>query len=202
MAGQGFGIKAELQGMAEILLKLEALKQGVRGRITRKAVSEAIKPILKDAKQRAAKSSGLLTRSISHKVKTYRSTGVTVGLIGPRRGLKKLRVVAKSRRKRADLTKVVTTKTGKIRYVRERYVNPVRYAHLVELGRGPIAVKGKRALTDASKFFGLRAAAVRPRPFLRTAWDAGRSQAQATIAGIIAAEIETLAAKKAPKEPV
>lgn len=85
---------------------LEKLGRAGANRVVRKAVSKAIQPLAKDLKQSVPVRTKLLKRSIGRKVKSYRASGVTAGVAGPRRGFG-------------------TTIQGRRR-------DPVRYAHVVE----------------------------------------------------------------------
>jgi HK97 gp10 family phage protein len=131
-----FTIKAQIDGVKDMLAALDGLKKAVRNRILKRAVNKGIKIILKAAKGRAPRESGLLKKSLGSKVKVYRSSGVVVGIVGPRKGFKGEVVRKKGRWFPVSV-----------------YSDPVRYAHLVELGTshapakpflGP-AVTGSRA---------------------------------------------------------
>lgn len=137
-----FGIRAELSGIREVMARLEGLKPGKVRRIHRKVLNEVTKPVLKTAKSLVPRRTGQLRKSLGRKVRTYPS-GVTVGVIGPRNGF-------------------LIVKDGK-------RINPVKYAHLVELG------------TRHS----------RPQSFLRAAWD----RHAAAIPGIAARVVFTELAK-------
>ncbi len=121
--------------------------------ISQKAATEAIQKgmraacqlIAKDAKARVRVRTGLLRKSIGWKVKTYPSK-IVVGIVGPRKTFKTRidgKIVRRSLR---------TQVNGK-------WVNPVKYAHLVEFG------------TVHS----------RPFPFMRPAWDANRGKIGAIL---------------------
>lgn len=147
-------IKGTLTGLDQSLKLLQGLKQGVRNRILRAALSKATTPMLKTAKRLAPVETGLLRKSIGRKVKTYASTGSVVVVIGPRTGFRR----------------EVTVRGRKM--IR----NPVKYAHLVELGHGGPSPAPAH-------------------PFLRPAWDNHKAQAQRIVAAEIVAGIEREAAK-------
>jgi HK97 gp10 family phage protein len=109
-------IKGKLEGLEGVLGRMSALRQSARGRIQRKAVNKATRPLAKDTKLLVPVETGTLKRSIGSKVKTYKS-GTTVGLIGPRKGMGREVVARKG------------PKAGRV-----EFRDPVRYAHLVEFG--------------------------------------------------------------------
>ena len=112
-----YRVKAQVDGLADLLARLNGLKRQVASRILRKAVAEAGKIILKVAKQKAPRESGLLRKSLGRKVKVYRSSGTAVAIVGPRLGFKQVVRRARGKWFPADVAS-----------------NPVKYAHLVELG--------------------------------------------------------------------
>jgi HK97 gp10 family phage protein len=59
----------------------------VQRRALRPAVSAAATPIVKAAKAKAAKRSGLLKKSLGKKIKTYADKGMVIAVIGPRTGV-------------------------------------------------------------------------------------------------------------------
>lgn len=160
-------IRGELVGLKEALKALDGLSRTVRNKALRPAMTEASKLV-----QGAARAlvpvgeTGMLKKSLDRKVKTYRGSGVVVGIVGPRTGL-------------AGARKGGKRLTAFGRKIAALGVNPGKYAHLVEGGHRMV---GHRP--------GLVAAgAVRPRPFLRPAFERSREQAVAVIARRIAAEL-------------
>ncbi len=107
-----FTIKAKIDGLQPLLRTLAEAGKNVQKKGTRKAVGAAGKIILKAAKTRVRRKSGLLARSLGRKVKVYRGSGVAVAVVGPRKGFK-MEVVRDGRTVLSD---------------------PIRYAHLVEFG--------------------------------------------------------------------
>lgn len=107
-----FAFRGEFRGLKETFRKLSALKTSVSKRILKKALGDASKKVLKDAKAKVPMASRLLKKSLGRKVKVYRRSGVVVALVGPRSGFKGMVI----RANRAVLA------------------NPTKYAHLVELG--------------------------------------------------------------------
>ena len=128
--GVGFGIRLvgdkELKRAFKQLARLDERKKNT---IVRQALGKAAKPILKNARARVPVESGLLKKSLGVKTKTYRRSGVSIAVIGPRKGFK---------------TKVggVKTRVGSAKGDETRQVrNPAKYAHLVELGTEHSAAK-------------------------------------------------------------
>ncbi len=168
-----FTIRVELQGLQEAISSLQGLKRSVRNRILKKAITKAVQPITKDAKARAPRRSGALRKSIYYKVVSYRRNGTVAGVIGPRKGF--------------------------ARVLDGKRIDPVYYAHLVELGRKGVSVKKVKVLSDGTRFYGSTVAAVAPQRFLQQAWAAGSQRAAATFAAIVAEEIRKEAAKARTK---
>lgn len=96
---------------AETVRALLALKPAVAKRLMRYALSAGARIIAREAKDLAPRDTGLLKRSIGIRAVTY-SSGVSVAIIGPRKGFK----TTVSRRGRSQVA------------------NPAKYAHLLEFG--------------------------------------------------------------------
>ena len=143
-----FKIRAKIDGLDDVTQRLKNMDKAVRKKALRKACGVAGTIILKSAKSKARKDTGLLRRSLGKKVKVY-SSGVGVAVIGPRLGFRQ------------------TVK----RQGRELIANPVKYAHLVELG------------TRHSPAY----------PFLSSAIDATRAQVRDAMSEAILAVIEEAA---------
>lgn len=168
-----FRAKAEVEGLRELVLALDHLKNAVRNRILRKAVGDGARIIAKAAKQKAPVRSKadapsnitplkLLKKSIGSKVKVYRNSGKVVGIVGPRTGFK-TQIGSRVRKGKKS-------KPGD-----PIYENPTNVAHLLELGT-------KRS---------------RARPFLRPALDQSKEQVKTAMAAAIKAGIEKEAVKGA-----
>ena len=109
-----FLIRGELTGLRDALNSLKAVKRSAGSRILRKGLAAASKPMLDTARRLVPRRTGLLRKSLGRKIKTYRSTGTVVVMIGPRTGFKR----------------VVRVK-GRRTFQRN---DPTHYAHLVERG--------------------------------------------------------------------
>lgn len=106
MTDGGFGVGVKIEGLEQCLKNLEELGTTKAKAVNRRALVSASSIPLKAAKEITPRDTGLLRKSLGKKQKTYRSTGTTWVGIGARPGFK-------------------DPDTGR---------NPVRYAHLVELG--------------------------------------------------------------------
>jgi HK97 gp10 family phage protein len=104
----------DMKGDKALAKTLKRLGVRVQRRVMRQAVNAATTPIVKAARSRAPKRSGLLKKSLGKKVRTYAEKMTVVGIVGPR-------------------TNVVGEHEGK-------KVRPALYSHLVE--RGFIAADG------------------------------------------------------------
>src|SRR4051794_21478943 len=98
----------QLLGDKQLAKALTTLGERVQRKVVRQSVNAASTPIVKAARSKAAKQSGLLKKSMGKKVRTYPERMTVVGIIGPR-------------------LDVVGDYKGKKRW-------PAKYAHLVEGG--------------------------------------------------------------------
>lgn len=140
-----FAIKARFEGVQSAIQALDGMDKKVRRKGIRKAALAAGTIILKAAKSRVVRETGLLRKSLGKKVKVY-TRGVGVAVVGPRLGFKQ----------------EVTRRGVKV------WSNPVRYAHLVELGTSHSAAK----------------------PFLKPALEATRKEVEAAMVKAINEVIE------------
>ncbi len=159
-----------VHGLKGALRNLAALQKGSTV-IAREALKPEAKSILKSAKanlpaQRGIGRTGLLRKSLAAKVKTNRRAH-TYAVIGPRR----------------RFGQKTTPGTA-------RPITPTKYAHLVEFGRKRVRVKKARVLSSGLEVFGTEVEAVRPRPFLRPAWDAARPGLAARVGKSVMAGIK------------
>ena len=105
-------LKAELHGLEQITISLKEAAQKIDREVNRRALRKAVRPMVREAKSnaRASDDTGTLRRSIGAKVKTDKRRKAVTIFAGPRTGMAR------------------TGSDGRKR-------DPVRYAHLVELGR-------------------------------------------------------------------
>jgi HK97 gp10 family phage protein len=106
MAVQGQIFTGKLHGLEQTIKNLNSLGSTKARAVSRRALTSASSEPLKVAKQLVTKDTGQLKKSLGKKTKTYRNSGTTVVIIGPRVGF-------------------MDASTGR---------NPVKYGHLVELG--------------------------------------------------------------------
>ena len=97
-----------LLGAKDLERTFRTLGDRVQRKITRQAVNAGATPVVKAARAKAAKESGLLRKSLGKKIRTYKQSGTVAAIIGPR-------------------TDVEGEYKGEIR-------KPKFYAHLVEGG--------------------------------------------------------------------
>ena len=180
-----FAIKAEVKGVEEAIEALAQIKRSIANRILRTAMRKAAKPIWDAAKSNVAVETGLLKKSLFAKVKTYPS-GVTVAVVGPRKGFKM--AATKGVRKAGSATAK--------RFAKSQGRNPTKYAHLVEggtkphaLGSGSRLTLGRKSYTRAGPQSGRRHPGARAQPFLKPAMDANVGQAKEIIIATINAEL-------------
>lgn len=175
MAADYFGIRGEIQGLAEVVATLKGLPAKLQRKIMRKALSKATKGTVAAARRLVPRETGLLKKSIGRKVVTYKESGVLVVVIGPRKGF------------RQDVTRRGRGKPS--------IADPVNYAHLVEFGTKPHSLlKGassrgrlKKATADlVARGIGKIHPGAKARPFLRPAFDQTKGQ----ILQIFAEEVQ------------
>lgn len=107
-----YQVKDTITGLDDLFARLKAIPKKLQNKALKDGVGKAGKEILWKAKGKAPRKSGLLRKSLGRKVKVYRNSGAAVAIVGPRKGFKGL-----------------AERGG-----REVMSDPVRYAHLVELG--------------------------------------------------------------------
>jgi len=112
MARPWKSVAAEVHGLKQITVNLNHVVEKIDREVNRKALRKAVKPMLRQAKAnaRASDKTGLLRRSLGVKVKTYPRKKAVTAYVGPRTGFETVRDNGQKQ-------------------------NPIRYAHLIELGR-------------------------------------------------------------------
>ena len=113
MANAFKAVQAEIYGLQQVEANLKQISEKIDREVNRRALREASKPMLRQARANATgfkSSSGALRRSLGTKVKTSKRRKAVTIYVGPRTGRSK------------------TGPDGRVR-------DPVRYAHLIELGR-------------------------------------------------------------------
>jgi HK97 gp10 family phage protein len=139
-----YKVKESVLGTEEVKAALRDLPKKVAKKLQRGGINEGTKLV-----QRAAKNSapvrkyisrnleyngGLLKKSLYRKVKTYRNSGVIVGVVGARKGFKQ----------------VIGTRVRGKNKGSPIYADPTKYLHLVELGTSR-RTKATHFLEDALK---------------------------------------------------
>jgi hypothetical protein len=154
-------ITTQLKGLRQAAANLRNVRQGIRNKILKPAVNEALKATEKAVRANVPDVSGTLRKAIGRKVKTYRS-GVVVGLVGARKGF--ARTVT-----REDGSTVVE--------------DPAKILHLIETGRGEVSPTSMRVMSAGKTVsYGLHAAAVSGQSVLEMAWEATKGDAEETLA--------------------
>lgn len=145
-----------IKGGDRLQRSLRNMKEKVAKKIVRRAVVVAAKPIVKAARNNAARDSGTLAASLGVKMKFYRNTRSWVAIIGPR----------------------VRFKYGGEQFGvkgQKDHRKPAFYGHLVEGGT-------KRHFMEVATFGGVVYKAFQhpgaaPKPFLEPAFDENRRKA-------------------------
>ncbi len=73
-----------LDGVEQSRKAFLGLDNKIKRTVTRKAVNASVRPIVKMVRKLTPRNTGLLRRSITHKVKPYRKGGIIVGMVGQR----------------------------------------------------------------------------------------------------------------------
>jgi HK97 gp10 family phage protein len=162
-------VNIDVQGIEEMIQKLEQLGTRVAARGPAAAVRAGSSVIIKEMRRRAPTETGALKKSIGQRVKTYRRNKTVTSIVG-----------ARSKR-------YATDKGNR---------NPAYYAHLVEMGTAPHRTGRKKSFyrRGAGMHPGSKA-----QPFMRPAWDAAAPAAVAAVVDkmeqVFDKEAKALAAK-------
>lgn len=178
-------IRAEVAGADELAAYLRALEPKLFRGAARKAVDDAAKVVVAEAKANVPQRTGSLRKALGKKVVALKSGKGYVAVVGPRRD-----VSAKAFAARVEEFKVGKRKrmprTGRFRRIvkfqgKELLVNPAKYAHLVEYGRRSVTVRKKKVLSGGGIVYGKKTAPFPARPFMRPAWAKALSKARAML---------------------
>lgn len=178
-----------LVGDKELIAKLNGLGGKVYKKVVAGASRKAFAPVVKTAKEKAPKETGLLKKSMGVKQKRYPRAGRIVTLVGPRTGFKQ-EVTVKDRN--GNPVKVTR--------------DPVRYGHLVEFGTGPHSTdKGSKSdwnVKDQGKLKDFRSTkddhpGAKAQPFMRPAFDGNEARAKSIMRSELAAGVVREARKSA-----
>ena len=186
MAKSAIDVGVKIEGAADLYKALQAIGVKIAPKAMRRGVKKAMVPVLNDMRQNLVRQGATetysLLESLGTKIKTYKNSEVTVGLVGVQTEKK-----GKKNKKGKPKTRL---RTDKHRLVRNGKVlrDPIKYAHLVEFGTRAHAVgKGSQIKRlDGRKTSGKQSGGKHPgtkaRPFIRPAIDKNRSQIETTIA--------------------
>ena len=174
-------VSTAITGYAEISALLKELPRELRDQILKVAVGKASAPMVKAAKKHAGKSrrTGALQKSIRARVKDYKKSATTVGIIGPDRA----RYGAGKRLKKGD-------------DMRQSHM-PAKYAHLVEFGhysRAGSDVRKSKGTSTRSGNFGATSF-ILPKPFMRPAFAETKGQIESELVKGVGAGIERVRKK-------
>ena len=143
-------VKMKINGLEPLLRRLGELDAKLRKKTLKKATEAGSRILLAEMKSRVPRDTGMLIKALGQKIRVYRNSGIVVAIVGPRTGLKRIKV---------PKGRFLETKPGSGRYrdtgtvqirtaLGERFaalgVAPTRYAHLVEFGTAPRVSKSGR----------------------------------------------------------
>lgn len=173
------GMRLRMKGVPELIRTLREIDKKVAKKALRDGVQESTKPILKDAKAKVRVDTKLLKKSLGRKVKSYKGGEVIAGIVGVRKGTKG----KKGNRTRTDKFRVQVGTDAKGKAI---YMDPIKYAHLVEFGTRPHSVgsgdmlkrKGRKAgqVQRGGKHPGSK-----PYPFMRPALQKNKGGSKVAI---------------------
>ena len=123
------GLRVNIRNFADLPKAVNATMAKVQRGGTRRAMNKGLTPVLRAARANAPVDKGHLKKSLGKRVRTYRGNGIVWGGVGPRAAYR-----VKRHGKR--------TRTG-----RQSYIQPSKYAHLVE--SGTVRTRGRRFLGAA-----------------------------------------------------
>lgn len=163
-----FAIKAEIQGISELMKTLEKFPGAIQRRILRPALNAEGTRVLKEAKAKVPVDTKLLKKSLGKRTKTYKNGGVVV-IVGPRHGYK--------------------------RQIGGVWKNPTKYAHLVEYGVKPHFISARSNVASRKVIHAKMHPGFAGRYPLTDAYKTALNGAAERMAVRMAAEVEKLAAK-------
>ncbi len=172
----------DVRGQSLVVDNLKNVKNSARKSIIAKGARAAARVISREMKSRAPVETGLLKRSIGFKGKWNRK-GFIVMRIGPRRGFRQIVMRQKNFANAGDINAPKKASMAGVMAALgtgswEQMSNPQRYAHLIEFGTEPhsIGPHGQHPGTP-------------PAPFMRPAFEAGRSRAIAEFTRVMKTEL-------------
>ena len=180
---QAIKLSFKMLGVEDLIRSMDEWKRAVRARVIRNAVRKTGPIASRAMKQRAPRETGLLKKSIGHRVYTHRN-GMGAGMVaGPRKGFEATVVGRKRKRKPRRYTQMTKNERNLgLAFGRTQKRNPTKYGHLVE---GGFRTKG--------------GGQVEPSRFMQLAWVSVQSRLTAAMRTAMKAGIEREAAKAAAK---
>lgn len=167
MGNQIFKIRFSSSEVAKFEKAAKKLVGRTKETVIKTAVRNTMKPVLAVARAKAPMGkTGMLRKAIKLKVIAYKKNGFVDGVVGVSRIEKE---------------------------INGRKVKPSKYAHLVEFGSGPKAIKKAKGLSDGETFFGLKAGGSPPQPFLRSTFDSQKASMELNVRDEIGRGIEQIA---------
>lgn len=163
-----FAIRAEIEGIADLMKTLDKFPGAVQRRILRPALAAEGQRVLKEARTKVPVDTKLLKKSLGRRTKTYKNGGVVV-IVGPRHGFKQI--------------------------INGKPKNPTQYAHLVEYGVKPHFIAGRSNIKTRKTISSKQHPGFAGRKVLTTAYKTALNGAAERMAVRMAAEVEKLAAK-------
>lgn len=158
-----FRVTAKIEGLEEFIRKLNGATDAYKLKYLRRAMGKATVIVKNSAKPMVPVRSGQLQKSIGTSTRAYKDSTVVVGFVEPKKGFKTLY----GNRGGASAASGRTTSL--------RWIDPRKYAHLVERGTRPRYVKA-----------GMYRGAAPPKPFLGPAFDRSRSRIATVFEGVMA----------------
>lgn len=167
-------VRARLDGTASLKAVLNVLGPKVYRPAARKGVRQAGQIVAKAAKANVPNRTNTLRKAIGFKVKSTKGRTGYMSIIGPRKDAKGTWTggTGKTKTKFRRWKKVA----GK-----RRYLDPAKYAHLVEGGRAAVRITSKRVLSDGRNVWGTHARMVPATHFMRNAYDANIGAIKAAL---------------------
>jgi HK97 gp10 family phage protein len=147
-------IKLDELSLRRIKKAFEVLPDRIAQKVLGSSARFAMTPVIKEARRRVPVEHGVLRKSLGSRLRKYRGGDTVFVAVGPRNGFR-------------------DPQTGQ---------NPVNYAHLVEFGTGPHAIRGKKGVLKIGGLVirgGVHHPGARPQPFLRPALDTQRREVRA-----------------------
>jgi hypothetical protein len=170
------GVELQIFGTAEVAAMFGRLSVAAQSRVLKPIMVSASGQIAEALRGAAPEESGLLKRAMGSSVlKTYGETlFITAGV---RRGFRRAVSLARTGRWRIRGKKATGSAGG------ETIRDPAKYLHLVTGGRKAVEAINARVLYSAQSntFFGRRAKAVAPRPFVQQTFGSVASAVSARI---------------------